>query len=523
MSFPAELLLLAWVLLSIFATGLAVTHRFLQMRGLDLIAYGAGAGILIDGLFGLWIALVDRYHRQITGLLCCLVIVSLVYLLKQKVLVDLARELARPIKIFLVIWMAFVISCIAITHLEIYWPATLPDGQFIFKTHTVNVKVQVLTWKPADNSIAYMAQEFFLRRVLFQKEHPLIPNVEVTQRTVLMSLAGLPFRAVIDPPPRYKKPLPKTLFGGPNVELLYSESGFRQFLTISIALNSLLLLGVGLFCANLGLTAILPLAAILFATNPYFIGQTIFSWPKALAGFFVALAWDGFRRRRDAKLVGACSALAYHCHPYAIAFLAGMGLCYLRGRDRKFSWRDAFSFALAAGLLILPWIVWTRGVLQIPSNMFSYNFSPGSVHAVFPNQIWVRLLNLFGVLVPTFPLVYPFDATRVIPGLSSSLPGAAGFILFFPGLVRLLRLDNRLLLYGGICLPAALVIFVFGSPNQPIFHGLQIVAAAIAFLGAAQMRERLRPLVFWTLVALQLLLNLWLLLANGHLVGAHFA
>src|SRR4029077_4608216 len=162
---------------------------------------------------------------------------------------------------------------------------------------------------------------------------------------------------------------PKAKFDGrelPDVGALYTDSGFRQFLTISIALNSLLILGIGLFCANLGATTALPIAALLFATSPYFITQMIYSWPKALAAFFIVLAWDAFRRSRDSRLIAACSALAYHCHPYALACLGGMSVCCLIGRDRKIKWRDAAWFAAVSGLFLPPWIVWTRQ-FQIPS------------------------------------------------------------------------------------------------------------------------------------------------------------
>ena len=491
------------------------------MRGLELIGYGIAAGILMHGLFGLWIALVSRYHRQITGLLACGAIAALVYLWKQKVVVDLARDLARPIKIFLGIWIAFAIACIAITHVKVTWPPTLPGVQFVFKTHTENVKIQLLTDGPTDNSIPYLVQEFLLRRIPFEKERPLLfPGTEVAQRGVLMSLVGLPFRTVIDPPPRYTEQLPKSVYGTPNVELLYTDSGFRQFLTISIALNSLLLLGVGLFCANLGMTALLPIAALLFATSPYFVVQLIYSWPKALAAFFVVLAWDAFRRSRDTRLVAACSALAYHCHPYALTYLGGMGLCCLIGRDRTINWRNAAWFAVVAGLFLLPWIIWTHH-FQIPS-MFDFHFYGDGIHAVFPNRIWVRLLNLFGVLIPTFPLVYPFDAVRVAHSFLANLPAAAGLILFVPGLIRLFRLDDRVLFYAGMCVPAAFVIFVFGRPDIPTQHGMQPIAAAILFLGIAQMREYLNPAIFWTLIAFQLFLNLGLIVAIGLSAGAHF-
>ena len=526
MSFPAELLLLACLLLSILSTGLAIVHRFLRMRGLNLIAYGIGAGILIHGLFGLWIALVAHYHRQIAGILGCLVLIALVYLWKQKVIVDLFRDLAHPIKIFLGIWIAFVVCCIAITHLQVRWPDTLPDGQFVFKTHTTNVKVQVMTWLPTDNSIAFMVQEYLLRRIPFEQERGIIPYLEVTQRTILMPLVGLPFRALLDPPPRYQKPLPKFHYGSgdwPNTQLLYTESGFRQFLTISIALNALLLLGAGLFCANLGMGAALPLAAFSCATNIYFVSQTIYSWPKAFAGFFVALAWDAFRRQRDPILVGACTALAYQCHPYAIAFIGGMGVCFLLEPNANTRWRNVIRYSAIVMLLLLPWFIWTRFIVQIPSTMFSYNFNPGGADAIFPNPIWVRLNNLFRVFVPTFPTIYPFDFKNVITGIPSSLPGVVGFILFVPAIVRLLRLDNRILLYAGICLPAALLVFVFGFPTFPVVLGLQPIIALLCFFGVAHMRERLRPAIYWSVIALQLFFNVIVTIANGYLVGAHVA
>jgi hypothetical protein len=523
-SFLAELLLVAWVLLSIFVIGIAITHRFLRMRGLDLIAYGAAAGVLLHGLFGLWIAMVARYHGHITTLLGVLAIVSLIYLLRQKVIVDLVRELMWPIKILLGTWILFVIFCIGITHVEVRWPATLPNGQFIFKTHTTNVKIQFLADAPTDNSIPYIVQEFFLRHISFQKERPILfPHSEVAERTVLMSLVGVPFRTVIDPQPRYQEPLPRINYEGqdiPNVETLYSEKGFRQFLIISIALNSLLLLGIGLFCANLGITTMLPVAAVLFASTPYFIEHTIYSWPKALAAFFVILAWDSFRRVRDVKLVASCSALAYHCHPYALAFLGGMGLCCLRGHNKKIKWRDAVSFGVIAAAFLLPWFIWSRP-FHVPS-MFTWHFYSDGVHAVFPNRIWVRVLNLFGVLVPTFPLVYPFDAIKVARTFTMNLPAAAGLIFFLPGLVRLFRLSDKILLYGGMIFPATIIIFVFGRPEVPTAHGLQPLAAALLFLGIAQMRERLKASAFWTLIAIQLILNLSLIVAIGYSVGAHF-
>ena len=525
MSLPAELLLLAWLLLSILSTGLMVVHRFLRMRGLDLIVYGVGAGIVVHGLFGLWIALVAHYHRQITGLLICLALGAIVYLWRQKVIVDLAKDLSGPIKIFLGIWIAFVVTCLAITHLEVRWPDTLPDGQFVFKTHTTNVKIQLLTTLPSDNSIPFVVQEYLLRRIPFRQEHPLLPFTEVTERTLLLPLVGLPFRAAMDPPPPYRNALPKFHYGSqdwPKTEVLYSESGFRAFLTISIALNALVLLGAGLFCANLGFGAVLPIAAIVCMTNHYFIAQTIFTWPKAFAGFFIALAWDAFRGRRDPVLAGLCSALAYHCHPYALAFLVGIGTCYLINGYANDGWRNIVRFVAIIALLLMPWVIWTRFVVSLPSIMLSHNSFPGGTDAIFPNPLWVRVNNIFRTFVPVVPTIYPFDLKGVVSSVHISLPGVAGLIVFWPGIKSpgcfssAIEFSVRRHLFAGHDHYSPFWFSKLSDCDRPAGRSS---FADFSWCSAHARSPEFRDI--WILVGAQLVLNVGLVFANAYLVGAH--
>ena len=67
-----DYLVLLWVLVSVLATGIAGCLRFTRLQGMELIGYGAGAGVLVHGLFGLLIAF-DRHLRHYFGVLaiCC--------------------------------------------------------------------------------------------------------------------------------------------------------------------------------------------------------------------------------------------------------------------------------------------------------------------------------------------------------------------------------------------------------------------------------------------------------------------
>ena len=313
---------------------------------MELIGYGAGAGVLVHGLFGLLIAL-DRHLRHYFGVLAiCCAALALGYLVRRRFWRALAATLSRPMRLALMLWLFFLILCIGLVHLDFQWPAVLPDGQFIFKKHTVNVKVQYMTGLPADNHIPHTVTEFFLRNISFAKEHPIIPKNEVSNRTILMSLVTLPFRAVLGWSERGVSGLGTFYYGGknwPNVEWLNDNESSNQSFVIGMFLNSLMLLGLLVLFSNFEQPAGLPAAALLFITNPYFIGQTIFTWPKAMAGFFVLLCWNSARRQHDPKIVGLMAALAYHCHPASLAVAGGIGLCY----GIK-AWREKSSFKAVA-------------------------------------------------------------------------------------------------------------------------------------------------------------------------------
>ncbi|MDQ6938752.1 MAG: hypothetical protein M3119_01190 [Verrucomicrobiota bacterium] len=528
----ADYFLLGWVLASVSAVGIALCHRLGRLAGIELIGYGIGAGVVAHGVFGLLIAVTWRLRPLFILLPMICAAVSIFYLIRRRVWQQLFPALTLQVRVSLLVWLLFVALCTAVTHLAVRVPDSLPDGMYIFKKPTLNVKIQFMATAPADNFIPYAVAEYLLRGVSFQKERPILPANEVSNRTILMSLVAIPFRAAVSWPDYGSTYLGTYNYIGkswPDVETLYQEGSFRQFLTVGLLLNSLLLVGLIVLFSNFESNNWLVPACLLFATNLYAINQTIFTWPKAMAGFFIVLCWNALRRHYDPKIVGLCAAMAYHCHPSSIAGAGGMGLWYaLQAWRSKKSLRPALEYALVFVLALLPWVIWTRAILGIPSDMIAQNFAGPGSEAAWTSSIdfiWVRFCNLFRTFAPMPFSVYPFDLQAVIDYAMFCLPFAVGIFLIIPALTECWRLrkEERMLICYGMALPAAVILGLYSTPALPMLHGWQPIIGALMFLGVIGLRRTLTPSTFAVLITLQLLCNLLIVVLRGILVGAHFS
>ena len=520
---------LFWTALSILATGIALCRRFTPLQGIELVGYGAGAGVVVHGFFGLLIALNWHWRHYVGILAICSAACAVAYLIRRRIWRELAENLSRPLRVVLALWLLFLIFCVALPRINIRWPPALPDGQYVFKKHTLNVKIQYLTGLPADNAIPHIVTEFFLRNIPFKKEHPILPNNEVSNRTILMSLVALPFRAVLGWNRGAEGELGTYGYLGkewPAVEKLNGEKSLHQFFVIGLFLNSLMLLGLVVLFSNFQLTESLPFAALLYITNPYLVGQTIFTWPKAMAGFFILLCWNSLRRNHDSWIVAALAAAAYHCHPATLAMAGGIGLYYAIGYWRgKSSLGPLLTFAAVFLLLLLPWVIWTRLVLQLPDNLLAQNITregaPDLITAPV-DFVWVRFFNIVTNLFPVSLMVYPFDLDKVIFYATHAAPTAIGLFLFIPAFLECVHRWNRdrtLLLYG-MLLPGLAIVLVFSVPAQPVLYGWQPIVGALLFLGVLRLRRDFSPFASRSLLLAQLICNLTVLALRGYLVGA---
>jgi hypothetical protein len=525
-----DYLFLTWVLLSVLSIGVAGCHRFFRLSGIELLGYGAGAGVFVHGLCGLFIALCPHWRYFFASLTACGALVAVIYLIRRRAWRDLVNGLSRSMRLSLLLWLLFLGVSVAIIHLNVRWPAELPDGMYVFKTHTTNVKIQYIGALPADNSIPYIVTEYFVRGIAFQKERPIIPGNEVINRTVLMSLVVLPFRAVWNPGPP-ASPLGTFGYVGrqwPDVGTLYKGRLYERFLVVGIFLNSLLLLGLLVLTSNLGAVKGLVAATLLYITNPYFIIQTIYTWPKAMAGFFLVLSWNSIRREHRPAIAATCAALACHCHPSSIAAALSLGLCYLiQSFRKKSSYRPALEYGLVFVLLLLPWLIWTKLVLHMSSDLFEQNFSGPGTEAAWSsalNFVWIRAFNIVTALVPLIFGVFPFQPEAVANYALVCLPTVVGLLLIGPACLECIALykKEKMLIFFGFVLPAAILLLLFSRQAIPVLHGWQAMAGALLFLGTVRLRRNFSPVAFGTIVLLQLAANLWIVALRAQVVGAHF-
>ncbi|HEY8834198.1 MAG TPA: hypothetical protein VIM09_01340 [Chthoniobacterales bacterium] len=529
MTFAAGFLLLLWVIASILVNGIALLHYSTKLRGLELFGYGAAAGVLLHALFGCAIAAAPDARWIFVAILIALSVASAIYFIMRRVAPEFFLALSRASKISLGLWLLLLVLSLGLLRLEVRFPDPLGDGIYIFKTHTTNVKVQYLTSLPADNYIPFVVAEFFLRGISLKKERPIMPGNEVSNRTILMSLVAIPFRAALGAP--HDHPKLGTFHyldrDWPDVSKLDAGGAYEQFVVVGLVLNSLLLVGLLVFCSSLGANSILPAATLLFVTNPYFIGQTIYTWPKAMAGFFILLAWNSIRNGHGAAIVAVLFAVAFHCHPYAVVFAAWAGLFYLTQWRREKSRLPSFvRYLLVLGLIIAPWIIWTRYVLHIPSDLIEQNFAgPGTEAALASPMtfVWIRLHNFFYMMCSTIFTVYPFDFSAIVNSWMFSLPGVVGLVLIYPALAQCAGLPKpRPWVWFGFLGPALSILAVYSCPALPVLHGYQSAVGVLLFFGVWWLSRHCARRIFVGLVGLQLLLNLGLVLARGWITSARF-
>jgi|GEM_PF-445428 len=525
-----------WALSSILFVGAAGLKIFrARFTGLELLSFGAGFGVLIHGLAGLAIALSPA--KQMTARVLFLVIWSAaaVGLWRQRIAGNGSRARFHGwreagIRPTLAILGLFIVSCVCLTHLQIRFPRVLPDGPYVFKEHSLPVKLQVLTGGlPADNYIPFVVQEYFLRDISFAREHPILPGQEVSNRTILMALTAAPFRAALKSPPRRETPLDRFTYAGtecPDVSVFMKGDGFRRFLAVGIVLNALVLLGAALVISAHGPRSLLVPGLLLLATSPFYLSQTIFTWPKCLAAFFLLLALHSLARGKSSIWVAAAGALAYHSHPYATVFLLGFGCHYgamalwKRGR---FELKQLVYYGVTAGLAVAPWFIWTRLVLGLPSDLVAQNLVVQGVNSL-PAHIWVRITNLYEALTPGMLSVSPFKAEPVFRGTTICLPGLLGLLALpaYAGCVLCLR-SHRVFVVYGVLLPAVLLSLPFSNRGTPLtllaFHSIGVCLLLLGLIVIA----RAGRAVATTLIAAQILLQLTLLVTYGHALGAIFA
>jgi hypothetical protein len=519
-SLLASLILALLAAASILSVGIATAHLVLKRKstkGRELLAYGAGLGVALHGAIGLTtVCLPGPYQVNATLLLAGSNFLAVWYWHRNAIISKLGGQGWFEPGAMVSGWLSIIVVCVAISHAPVKFPEPLFDPMYAFKNHNLHVKIQTITGHfPADNFIPYAVGEFLLRDIQFSEERPLLPGQEVSNRPILMALAVLPFRAAMDPPEVFSGPLPKFQFVGstwPDASVLGEDRYFRPFLIVAIVLNATLILGAGLLFFEFGLSRWYAVAGIaLLVTSPYVISQVIFTWPKAMAACFIFLAMHALVYRCRWGLAGLLTGLAYLSHPFAVVFAVSFGLyaTFKQGPKHMLS-RDVWAYGSAFLLCVIPWFVWSRITLGIPSNLVDQNLIANSG---LRDLVWTRLQNSYVTLFPSYFVSTPLIPDQFVLSSLVSLPGIIGLFFIaqaYGGCVRFFK-EHRVVVLHGVLIPGAVLIALFGVPSVPALHGFQAIAPTLLLLGLKWMQEH------WSIRALAVLMVLQLLLSGAML------
>ncbi|MFG1424712.1 hypothetical protein [Roseixanthobacter glucoisosaccharinicivorans] len=277
--------------------------------------------------------------------------------------------------------------------------------------------------------------------------------------------------------------------------------------------NAMIVLGAGHLLLALGVKpASRPwvLGCLWVALAPAMLINTVFLWPKVLAGFFILLALAALLRSRWGVAAG-CGVLAWLSHPVGLLFLPPLGLialwtaCDGAGSTREkasAAVRAGLTFGLVAAFLMTPWLAY-KAWLGAHDMFMDYMLSDGR-GLLRAASLWswlgARWDNFWITLSPT-TFYYSSNLHQWVDGpvsdplrwtvqYAKTLPSGLGMSLFLFAYLALLRpsADPRIRrVLALIVLTFALMLLLLGFSRDGLGrNSLEPLVPLIIVLCAAQ-------------------------------------
>jgi hypothetical protein len=251
----------------------------------------------------------------------------------------------------------------------------------------------------------------------------------------------------------------------PPIDYLWSKSAadpshtYLKFQIISQILNSLLILPAFYILTKMFKKRVAIISCAFLITSPFFLYNSVFSWPKSLVAFFVLAMWLLLleNKRRYTIIAGIAGGLAYLTHDLAMFYIASGALMLLYHRRYK----DTLILSGISASLALPWMFISSFIYKKPSTFILYPFSldglpqPGNQEAIIKKFlhtspleiISIRFDTLFYLLTP-YDLIYKLgnqDIFRRIWAVSLySVPGSLGLGLVIPTILGAIKKIQKL-------------------------------------------------------------------------------
>jgi hypothetical protein len=264
------------------------------------------------------------------------------------------------------------------------------------------------------------------------------------------------------------------------------------------------------------------------AVNAFMIWNVFYTSPKSMAAYFMLLAVLLILERKFVR-GGVLAALGFLSHSYILFYVGGsLFLIYKKGASRLQTMRNLLIYLIPAGLVVMPWFLWSSLIYGHTSSFITYPFASSGPNStlgmkqlleqfmrtpltLFP---WVRIVNAARTLLPWPLAITPvwfsnygwadlFSWSGSLDHLLMymylfTLPGALSLSLTLPAYSAWFQngFRNRTLL-ASTTAPFIFAVLFFGYPTA----GLSILMAqpmVPILIGAAveRLSKRLAVIVF---------------------------
>lgn len=459
----------------LFLPGYVLIKESKLLRGrpaLELVSgYAASLVFFALSIFAAYICGFSYQIIQIIGLAA--LVVSSYFFVSHKHWKDLAAFRLPLLCLIMLSALSTLLVSLPLTGNQPVIPDPEPLANRNYQVFDVKV-LNIAQTNANDNYIPYRQAQFILNRSNPQTDSFINEwGVSFFQRTPLMGgVTAFILNLLGDRPP---------------VDYIWSASAtdpqltFIKFQLTAHVLNALFLLPAFLLLSRLFDKKVAGITLLFLSVSQFFVYNSVFSWPKSLAAFFVLLSWVFLlqKDKRSIILCGIVGGAAYLTHDLSVLYIGTSFLILLF--QKRF--RDALIVGGISVFMAIPWIVTSALIFKRPSSFIYYPFSlkdipqPQTDHGIISRFfhtspltiIWIKIQSLFYLLTPYQLLVDELREgwLKRLWGVGIySIPGAVGLGLLVPAAVGVFKkFASRKLFWGLVIIPLILCVFIIGWPR----------------------------------------------------------
>jgi hypothetical protein len=364
------------------------------------------------------------------------------------------------------------------TFLPVTKPDVLIDGPYVWKNWSLPVQMQRLALDyPPDNALPAVVGEYLIQRLSFEKIAPIMPGQAVGNRTFMMSFPYVASRISFT---EIEKKVPTVAqfeyvrTNWPDTLSLLTDRNFRIYLGTTIPLNLLILNLViwyyfrNLFLKKFSINIIAMVLAI--SLTPLAIFNSVFSWPKNFAAFFIAIA-SYFIVKNRFILSSFFWCFSYLVHPLALPYLA-VPVFILLIKRKSYLIKKTMTFYLLPIATVSIWFIWVKFIIDSDFDLFGQNTK---TNESLTGQLWIRVYNLNILTFGNFLDSVPFGTTTFLNSYFASLMSIFGIsvlllLYFFQDVIRQIINTPEIMLNLFFSL---VITALFSYPIASINHGWQ--------------------------------------------------